>query len=115
MIKTTEEIEKLRLSSKLADDCYLYICDNIKIGMTEIEVANLIDNYFTSHGASGLAFETIVGSGINSSKIHSTPTDRVIELGDVVQLDFGCILDGYCSDCSRVLFMGNVDENYKKI
>ena len=47
--------------------------------------------------------------------IHSTPTDRVIEYGDIVQLDFGCILDGFCSDCSRVLFMGSVDEEYKKI
>ncbi len=115
MIKSLEEIEKLKASSKLADECYLYICDNIRVGMTEIEVAKMIDNYFTAHGASGVSFETIVGSGINSAMIHSTPTDKIIEEGDVVQLDFGCILDGYCSDCSRVLFMGNVDEEYKKI
>ena len=63
----------------------------------------------------GVSFDTIVGSGPNSSIIHSEPSDRVIEQGDVVQLDFGCILDGFCSDCSRVLFMGNVDEEFKKI
>ncbi len=115
MIKTLEEIEKLKASSKLADDCYMYICENIKVGMTEIQVAQMIDEYFLSHGASGVSFETIVGSGVNAAQIHSTPTDRVIEFGDIVQLDFGCILDGYCSDCSRVLFMGKVDEEYKKI
>ena len=63
----------------------------------------------------GLSFETIVGSGVNSSQIHSTPTDRVIEYGDVVQLDFGCVLNGYCSDCSRVLFMGEIKPQYKEI
>ena len=115
MINSVEEIEKLKASSKLADDCYYYICDNIKVGMTEVEVAKLIDDYFMSHGASGVSFETIVGSGPNSALIHSVPSDRTIEFGDIVQLDFGCILDGYCSDCSRVLFMGKVDEEYKKI
>lgn len=115
MIKTEEEIEKIKKSSKLADDCYNYIVDTIKVGMTEKEVAMLMDDYMIKHGASGVSFETIVGCGTTSSQIHSTPSDKVIEYGDVVQLDFGCILDGYCSDCSRVLFMGEVKEEYKKI
>ena len=114
-IKTDNEIQKLQASSKLADDCFEYICSIIKVGMTEIEVATLMKEYFLNHGASALSFDTIVGSGVNSSQIHSTPTDRKIEYGDVVQLDFGCILDDYCSDCSRVLFMGEVKEEYKEI
>lgn len=52
MIYSNEEIEKLIASSKLANDCYEYICNEIKVGMTEKEVASLIDNYFLSHGAS---------------------------------------------------------------
>ena len=115
MIKTDEEIEKLAKASKLADDCYYYIKELIKVGMTEIEVAKLMDDYMLSHGATALSFETIVGSGPNSGLIHSTPTDRKIEFGDIVQLDFGCIVDEYCSDCSRVFFMGEVKEEYKKI
>lgn len=114
-IKTNEEIEKLIASSKLADDCYDYICGEIKVGMTEIEIANKMKEYFLSHGASGLSFDTIVGSGVNSSQIHSTPTDRKVEYGDLVQLDFGCILDDYCSDCSRVLFIGEVKPQFKYI
>jgi len=115
MVKTLEEIEKLKKSSKLADDCYYYIKDKIKIGMTEKEIAKLMDDYMLSSGASGLAFETIVGSGINSSSIHSTPSDKKIEYGDIIQLDFGCIVDEYCSDMSRVLFVGEIKEEYKKI
>ncbi len=114
-MKSEEEIEKLIKASILADKCYNYICETIKVGMTEIEVAKLIDEFFLSNGASALAFDTIVGSGVNSSIIHSTPSDKIIEHGDIVQLDFGCVLDGYCSDCSRVLFMDEVKEEYKKI
>ena len=115
IIKTSDEIEKLKLSSKLADDCFEYIKTIIKVGMTEKEVANLMDEYMISHGASAVSFDTIVGSGENSGQIHSLPSDRVIQQGDVVQLDFGCVLNDYCSDCSRVLFMGEVKEEYKKI
>lgn len=114
-IKTNEEIEKLKKSSKLADDCYEYICNEIKIGMTEIEIAEKMKSYFLEHGASDVSFDLIVGSGVNSSQIHSTPTERKIEYGDLIQLDFGCILDGYCSDCSRVVFIGEIKPQYKYI
>lgn len=115
MIKSKEEIEKLRKASSLADDCFEYICDTIKIGMTEKEIAKLIDDYMLSNGATALAFETIVGSGENSSQIHSTPTDRKIVYGDIILLDFGCVVDGYCSDISRTIFIGETKEEYKKI
>ena len=113
--KSKEEINRIIKSSKLTDDCYRYIITQIKPGMTEKRVAKLMDEYMLSHGATDLAFETIVGSGPNSSKIHSTPSTRKIKFGDVVQLDFGCVVDGYCSDCSRVLFIGEVKPEYKKI
>ena len=114
-IKTKDEIKKLIKSSQLADRCYRYICSVIKPGMTEKKVAKLMNDFMLKNGAEALSFETIVGSGPNSSKIHSTPSNRVIKYGDVVQLDFGCIVDGYCSDCSRVLFMGEVKPEYRKI
>ena len=115
IIKTDEEYDSIVKSSKLADDCYSYIKELIKEGMTEIEIAKAMDDYMLSHGATALSFETIVGSGPNSGLIHSTPTDRKIEFGDIIQLDFGCVVNGYCSDCSRVLFVGEVKEEYKKI
>lgn len=115
MIKSKDEIEKLKKASSLADECFEYICNTIKIGMSEKEIAGLMDNYMLSNGATGLSFETIVGSGENSSQIHSTPTDRKIKFGDIILLDFGCVVEGYCSDISRTIFVGEVKEEYKKI
>lgn len=115
MIKTNEEIEKLKKASKLADECFDYICNTMKIGMTEKEVANLMDDYMLTNGASRLSFDTIVGSGVNSAQIHSIPTDRKIEFGDIILLDFGCVVDEYCSDISRTVFVGEVNQEYKKI
>ncbi len=112
---TKLEIEKLRKASALGDKCFEFICKEIKIGMTEIEIAKLMDEFMLSNGASGMSFDTIVGSGINSAQIHSTPTDRKIEYGDIILLDFGCVLDGYCSDTSRTIFVGEIKEEYKKI
>lgn len=115
MTKSKEEIEKLRMAADMADDCFGYICYAIKVGMTEKEVAAMVEDFMLSNGATALAFDTIVGSGENSAKIHSTPTDRKIEYGDIVLLDFGCVLEGYCSDLSRTIFMGEVKEEYKEI
>lgn len=67
------------------------------------------------NGADGLAFETIVASGPNSSMPHAVPTDRKIEEKDIVQFDFGCKVNGYCSDFSRVLFIGGITEEEEKV
>ncbi len=112
---TNDEIEKLRLAAMLGDKCFEYIIDEIKIGMTEKEIASKMDNFMLSNGAEKLSFDTIVGSGINSSQIHSTPTEKKIEYGDIILLDYGCVLNGYCSDTSRTIFVGEVKEKYKKI
>ena len=115
MVKSKEEIEKLKKASSLADECFKYICKEIKIGMTEKNIAKLMDDYMLSNGATRLSFETIVGLGENSSQIHSTPTDRKILFGDIILLDFGCVVDEYCSDISRTIFVGEIKEEYKKI
>lgn len=115
MKKTQDEIKKIEVASKIADDCFEYICNNIKTGMTEIEVAKMIDDYMLEHGAEALSFDTIVGSGVNSAQIHSTPTEKKIEKGDIILLDFGCIYQGYCSDISRTIFMEEVSDEQKEI
>lgn len=115
MIKTKEEIEKLKKVCELTDKGFEFICKNIKPGMTEIEVAQKLDNYMFSLGASGLAFETIVGSGINSSFIHSKPSNRKIEEQDIIQFDIGYVFEGYCSDMSRMVFVGGITEKQREI
>lgn len=115
MKKIAVEIEKIEIASKIADDCFEYICKKIKVGMTEIEIASLMDDFMLMHGASALSFDTIVGSGINSAQIHSMPSNRKIESGDIILLDFGCVYDGYCSDISRTIFVDSITEEQKKI
>lgn len=112
---TNDEIEKLQLAAELGDKCFEYIINKIKVGMTEKEIALQMNEFMFSNGAEKLAFDTIVGSGINSSQIHSTPTEKKIEYGDIILLDYGCVLNGYCSDTSRTIFVGEVKEKYKKI
>ena len=115
MIKTQDEIAKLRRAAQLGENCFDYICQVLKPGMTERKVAQLVDDFFMKHGASALSFETIVGSGENSCQIHSTPSDRVILEKDIILFDMGCVLDGYCSDMSRTIFVGNPSEKQKEL
>lgn len=114
MIKTKEEIKKLRYASELTDKGFEYICSNIKPGMTEKVIAKKLNDYMYSLGATDLAFDTIVGSGENSAQIHSTPSDRVIQENDIILLDFGYVIDGYCSDMSRTIFVGNITNKQKE-
>lgn len=115
MVKTKEEIEKLRKASELNDKGFEFICKNIRPGMTEKEIASKLDNFMFDNGATGLAFETIVGSGVNSAQIHSTPTDRKIEENDIILFDFGYVVDGYCSDMSRTVFVGSITDKQREI
>lgn len=83
--------------------------------MTEIEISKKMSEFFMKNGASGLSFDTIVGAGKNSALIHSTPTENRIKEKDIILLDFGCILDEYCSDTSRTIFVGDISEKELEI
>ncbi len=115
IIKTEEEIEKLRKAAMLGDKCFEHICNFIKPGMTEKMIAQEMNDFFMKNGASRLSFDTIVGAGKNSAFIHSTPTDNIVQNQDIILLDFGCVLDGYCSDTSRTIFVGGITEKQKEI
>lgn len=113
--KDEEEIENIRKACKLTDSCFSHLLEFIKVGMTEKEIAYEIQRYFVENGASGLAFESIVASGVNSSKPHAVPTDKAIQAGDIITLDFGCKYNGYCSDMTRTIFVGYVQEYMKGV
>lgn len=115
MIKDEEEIAKIQRACEITDDCFNYLQNFIKIGMTEKEIAFEIEKYFIEHGADGTSFETIVASGKNSSKPHAKTTDKKIEVGDTITIDFGCRYKGYCSDMTRTIFAGNIPNKIKPI
>lgn len=115
MLKTNDEIAKLKKAAKIGSDCFEYILEILKVGMTEKEIAKYIYEFFVKNGASNVSFDTIVGSGINSAQIHSVPTDKKILENDIILFDMGCIYDGYCSDMSRTIFVGKPTKKQEEI
>lgn len=115
MIKEEEELDNIKKACRLTDDCFEYLRSFIKVGMTEIEIASEIENFFLRNGADGLAFDTIVASGKNSSKPHAIPTSKAIEEGDPITIDMGCKINGYCSDMTRTIFAGFVPQYAKPV
>ena len=82
--------------------------------MTEKQIAREIDYFYYKH-SEGTSFDTIVASGENSSKPHAVPTDRKIQRVDIITIDMGCKINGYCSDMTRTIFVGEVPENMKQV
>lgn len=114
MLKDEEEIENIKEACKVTDECFSYILTYIKPGMTEKQIAREIDDFYYKN-AEGTSFETIVASGENSSKPHAVPTDRKIQEKDIITIDMGCKINGYCSDMTRTIFVGEVLEEVKPI
>ena len=114
MIKDEEEIENIQKACEITDNCFSYILSYIKPGMTEKQIADEIEEYYRKR-TEGLSFETIVASGENSSKPHAVPTDRKIQEKDIITIDMGCKVNGYCSDMTRTIFVGEVPEYVKPI
>lgn len=114
MIKDDEEISNLIKACEITDNCFSYILTYIKPGMTEKQIADEIEEYYKSR-TDGLSFETIVASGENTSKPHAVPTDRKIQEQDIITIDMGCKVNGYCSDMTRTFFVGSVPEYVKPV
>ena len=114
MIKDEDEIENIKKACQITDECYTYILNYIKPGMTEKEIARKIDEYFYNN-AEGNSFETIVASGENTSKPHAIPSDRKIEKVDIITIDMGCKINGYCSDMTRTFFVGDIPSQVKTV
>lgn len=115
MIKDEEEINNIKEACRITDKCFDYLKSYIKIGMTEIEIAEEIEKFFKANDAESLAFDTIVASGSNSSMPHAVPTNRRIQKGDPITIDMGCKYNGYCSDMTRTVFAKEIPDNIREI
>lgn len=114
-VKDEDEITAIKKACEIADSAYQYILGEVKVGMSEIEVANKLDFHMRSKGASGVSFDTIVASGIRSSMPHGVASDKLIEQGDMITLDFGCYYNGYVSDMTRTFALGDPGQKLKDI
>lgn len=114
-VKSDKEIENICKAQRIAEAALKHILGFIKIGVTEKEIALELDHYMLSHGAEALSFETIAISGANTSKPHGVPTEKKIEDGDFVTMDYGAVVNGYHSDMTRTVAVGHVSDEQKKI
>ena len=113
--KDEEEIARLVAAQKIAEGALEQLLKEIRIGMTEKEIAARLQYLMVSAGAEKLSFDTIVASGPNSSMPHAVPTERKIQKGDFITIDFGCIYRGYCSDTTRTVAVGEVSDEQRAV
>lgn len=115
IIKDDKEINIISQAEKIGDDAFEYILNRIKPGKTEREIALELEIFMKKKGASALSFDTIVASGVRSAMPHGVATDKIIENGDFITLDFGCVFEGYCSDMTRTVVVGKASDRQKEI
>ena len=108
--KTEEELAVMQKAQDITDQVFAEICDFLHAGVTESEVAAQLTYLQMKHGAEGNSFPPIVASGANGSMPHAIPTAKPIQKGEFVTMDFGCIYEGYCSDMTRTVFIGQPSE-----
>lgn len=114
-VKDLKEIECIKSACALSDETFKYILPRIKIGKTEKEIALEMEFYMRKKGSEGIAFPFIVVSGENSSLPHGVPTDRKLQKGDFVTMDFGAMVNGYCADMTRTVALGQVSQEQKLV
>ncbi len=115
IIKSKDEIEKIVKAQRIAENAYNRLLRDIKVGQTEKHVAALLDYYMAEYGSDGVSFDTIAASGINSASPHAVPTDKKLEDGDFLTLDFGATYDGYHSDMTRTIVIGHATDKMKEM
>ncbi len=113
--KDSAEIASIKKAVAIADEAFSHICKYIRTDMTEKEVAAEIDCFMKKNGAEGCSFQTIVAAGERGSLPHAQPTDRKLRSGDLVVMDYGCIVDGYCSDMTRTVAVGDVSDESEQV
>lgn len=106
MLKSPSEIARMEAAAELGDAAYSYILERIEAGRTEIEIARELERYMIDNGAESLSFDAIVAAGPHSAMPHARPRQSPLAANDVILMDFGCKVDGYCSDMSRTVFLG---------
>lgn len=114
MIKTPEEIEKIRRACAAADACFDNVQRMIQPGVREYDIALDIEFFFRRQGLE-LAFPVIAVSGEKSARPHGHPGEKVLERGDFVTLDFGAKVDGYCSDITRTVVVVEASDRHREV
>lgn len=113
--KEEDELTAIIEANRITEDILARIQLQLKPGITERDLAWKIESRARAMGAEKLSFETIVAFGSHTSRPHHRPTDRVLKKGDMVQIDMGVVIDGYCSDRSMVYFTAKPTAKERKV
>lgn len=115
IIKDASEIAALQRAIDLTDEIYEEVISQLRVGMSEYEISALVHYHSYLRGAEAMSFDTIVGTGPRSALPHGRPTARTVEPHDAVLIDFGIQYEGYQSDMTRVVFMGEPVPEMRRI
>ncbi len=105
-VKDDFEIRRMKAAQAATDAAFTHICEFMRPGMTEREVQLELDDFMLRQGAQSLAFQTIVATGENGASPHAVVSEKKLEAGQCVVMDFGARFEGYCSDMTRTVFLG---------
>lgn len=108
LVKTPEELEVLKEAAKISDAAFDHILTVIKPGVTEIEISNELEFFMRKKGAQSSSFDIIVASGYRSALPHGVASHKEITSGELVTMDFGALYNGYCSDMTRTVAVGEI-------
>ena len=114
-IKTPEEIRYLRAACDISCRAFWRILEDIRVGVTEKELAAKLSAYMVLEGADTQPYGNILISGPNTSLLHGIPSERALQYGDFVLMDYGCQFHGYMSDMTRTVVVGKADEKQREV
>lgn len=114
-VKDADEIAQTRVAIELAEAAFKDVTSRLKPGMTEAQIAWELEVHMRTHGASGLAFDTIVASGPNAALPHHGAGDRPIREGEPITIDWGAVVNGYRSDLTRTIVLGEPDAKFNEV
>lgn len=114
-IKDEYELKQIRKACAITADTLWFLINDLRPGMNEKQISNLLQEGFLKRGADGIAFASIVASGVNSATPHHEPTKRILERGDMVTIDCGALVNGYHADMTRTIFIGSCADWQKEI
>jgi Xaa-Pro aminopeptidase len=113
--KSDAEVERIREAQRLTEAVFEAVLDWVRPGISEKEISAEIIYRHLQLGAQRMSFEPVVASGPNSALPHAQPTDRILRDEDVLLLDFGCFLDGYASDMTRTIALGQPSSDVREV
>lgn len=114
-VKTSEEIHCLRAACQIADRAFDRIIKDIRVGITEKELASRLSHYMVMEGADTKPYGNILISGKRTSLLHGIPSSKTIEYGDFVLMDYGCGYNGYLSDMTRTVIVGKATPKQREV